>query len=679
MKISLNWIKDYVEVRILPERLADKLTMAGLEVEDISSIGEDTVFDLEITPNRPDCLNMIGIARDISAVLNKELILPEMPKRVKVSGKGDIKIEDKKGCLRYIGAVVENVSIKQAPKAMLKKLSALGLRSINNIVDITNFCLLEMGQPLHAFDYDKLSGGKIIVRKAKEGEKIITIDDVERELDPSILVIADAEKPVAIAGIMGGKGTEVTFSTKKILLESAYFDPILIRKASRKLGLSSDSSYRFERGVDYPTVEHCFERALSLILHEAGGEIVKNSDVEALAKKKVSTEIVIAKETIDSYLGIEISMDECKNIFDKLGFKVQVNKKNTFKIVPPSFRGDIVQEVDIIEEVARIIGYDNLPTAMPSVNVSSVVESKEIKLRKIVSQTLISQGFSETVTYTMINQKNLNDSNLGDIDKLKIMNPLSLEQEMMRPSLLPSMLSRVQFNLNRGQKDLSLFEAGKIYTQQGESENLALIMTGILLRDWRKEKQNTAEFTDIKGVVEKALEALKIKGGDISFEKEKEPFFEDDACAVIMLKDKKIGTIGKIDQDVLDAWDIKGVGVVYSQIDLESIYSYQFDENQFVPIVEYPVVIRDISLAIKKETTFNEIMKIVFADTNEIMNQFEFIEEYLGDKLPGKEYKGIVCSCKYQSKKGTLKEEEVTEAHERICKSLIDKLGAIRR
>ena len=678
MKISLNWIKDYVEVKIPPGSLADKLTMAGLEVENVSLVGGDTIFEVEVTPNRPDCLNMIGIAREISAVLNKELALPRTGKLSKVDAVCDIKIEDKKGCLRYIGTVVENISIQQAPKELLKRINSLGLRAINNIVDITNFCLLETGQPLHAFDYDKLAGGRIIVRRAKDGEKIVTIDDIERALDPSILVIADAEKPVAIAGIMGGKETEVTASTRNILLESAYFDPIIVRKASRKLGLSSDSSYRFERGVDYPTVENCSNRALSLILKEAGGKIVKSSDIKVTGRNKAAKEIVIEKEKIDSFLGTDTSVTQCKNIFDKLGFDVKVDKQKVFTIVPPSFRGDIVQEVDIIEEVARIIGYDNLPLSMPSIKVSNISESKEIQLRKKIKQILMAQGCSETVTYTMISQKNLNDSKLSDIEKLNIVNPLSQDQEMMRPSLLPSMLSRVQFNLNRGQKDISLFEAGKIYTNKGEKETLAVIMTGVALRDWRKLKQNNVDFIDIKGIVGKVFSGTGIQDSAVSYKISELPFFAGEN-AQIFLRGKKIGAVGRICQEVLDAWDIKGASVVFAEVDLESFYSGSFSKKKYFPVIEYPIVTRDISLAIKKDILFDEIRNIVFNDNNDIMHNFNLIEEYLGENLPGKEYKGLVCSCKYQSKTGTLKEEEVTKVHERICQSLIDKIGAIRR
>ena len=389
-------------------------------------------------------------------------------------------------------------------------------------------------------------------------------------------------------------------------------------------------------------------------------------------------EIVIEKEKIDSFLGTDTSVTQCKNIFDKLGFDVKVDKQKVFTIVPPSFRGDIVQEVDIIEEVARIIGYDNLPLSMPSIKVSNISESKEIQLRKKIKQILMAQGCSETVTYTMISQKNLNDSKLSDIEKLNIVNPLSQDQEMMRPSLLPSMLSRVQFNLNRGQKDISLFEAGKIYTNKGEKETLAVIMTGVALRDWRKLKQTNVDFVDIKGIVGKVFSGTGIQDSAVSYKISELPFFAGEN-AQIFLRGKKIGAVGRICQEVLDAWDIKGASVVFAEVDLESFYSGSFSKKKYFPVIEYPIVTRDISLAIKKDILFDEIRNIVFNDNNDIMHNFNLIEEYLGENLPGKEYKGLVCSCKYQSKTGTLKEEEVTKVHERICQSLIDKIGAIRR
>ena len=678
MKISLNWIKDYVKVGISSEKLADKLTMAGLEEEDIKSIDRDTVFELEITPNRPDCLSIIGIAREISAILNKELAFPKINKLISPKKKCDIKIEDKKGCRRYIGTLVKDVSIKEAPQWMRAKIGGLGLRVINNVVDVTNFCLMETGQPLHAFDFDKLIGGKIIVRRAKQGEKIVTIDNVEKELDSSILVIADQKRPVAIAGIMGGKDTEVTAATKNILLESAYFDPILIRRAARKLGLSSDSSYRFERGVDYFMVEKGQERALSLILECAKGKIVKKSDMEASKPKGQKNSIAVSIDSMAKFLGAEISLSECRRILENLGCKVSTEKKNILKVCPPSFREDIKEEVDIVEEIARIIGYDNLPSILPQVKVSGIKEDEYLKTRKTIRRILLAQGFNETVTYTMINQKFLDDSKQANLKGLKIVNPLTRDQEMMTPTMLPSMLNILRFNLNRGEKDLKLFEAGKIYNKDGERETLAIIATGVILRDWRKLKQDEAGFYDIKGAIEQVLVGAGIKDEDISFVLGEEECFEEGQRAAILLKGKKIGFLGKIDSEVFDAWDIKGATAVFAQMDIESLYAYSVKVKKYKPIIEYPVVVRDISLAIKKNVNFQEIKKEVLENKSDILTSIHFKEEYLGEKIP-EDQRGIVFSLKYQSSRGTLREEDVTSVHESICQVLINKFQAVRR
>ncbi|MCK5082327.1 MAG: phenylalanine--tRNA ligase subunit beta, partial [Candidatus Omnitrophica bacterium] len=401
MKISLNWLKDYVTLGLSPEKLAFKLTMAGLEVEKISSIGGDTIFELEITPNRPDCLNMLGMARETAAILKKPRRIPKVKKRVWPKQKCAIEIDDKQACRRYIGTLIEGVSIKRAQEKVVKYLTALGMRSINNVVDITNFCLMETGQPLHAFDYDKLIGGKIFVRRAFKGEKIVTIDDVERELDPSILVIADQKRAVAIAGIMGGKDTEVTERTKNILLESAYFDPILIRRASRKLGLSSDSSYRFERGVDYRTVEDGAARAIDLILQSAGGKITKRSDVVAARKKTTQTQIAISKDTINARIGASYTDAQYKDILKRLDFSVASSKTGELKITPPSFREDVKADEDIVEEVSRIIGYDNLPLSFPQIKVSSIPPDPKRLARQKTRGLFLAQGFNEVITYTM--------------------------------------------------------------------------------------------------------------------------------------------------------------------------------------------------------------------------------------------------------------------------------------
>lgn len=383
MKVSVNWVKEYVEFSASPAELAEKLTMAGVEVEAIEKVKGDTVFVCEVTPNRPDCLNMIGVAREFSALLNKTLRIPSTGHLRFPRKPAPVTILDKMGCLRYIGTLVKGVKIASSPPQISKRLEAVGLRTINNVVDITNFCLLETGQPLHAFDYDKLMGGRIIVRRAREGERITTLDGEERTLDSSILVIADQERPVAIAGIIGGKETEVTTSTKNILLESAYFDPVWIRQASRRLGISTDSSYRFERGVDREMVKGGADRALSLMMRWAGGRITHYRDVYPGKNKfnKTNGKISISIPEVNHFLGAQATQRQCIRILSRLGCHVVPQVKDRLFVQPPSFRSDLRQKVDIMEELARIFGYDRLSMSIPEIKISRMTTNPQRIIR----------------------------------------------------------------------------------------------------------------------------------------------------------------------------------------------------------------------------------------------------------------------------------------------------------
>ena len=385
MKLSLHWLKDYVNVSASPDQLAHRLTMAGLEVEKISDVNGQKVFELEITPNRPDCLNIVGLAREVSVIYGKALKFPKAKKFIVPKKKSDVTIADKDLCGRYIGIVIRNVKVGASPQWLKERIESVGMRSINNIVDIANFCLMELGQPLHAFDLDKLDGHKIIVRRAKSGEALFTIDGDEPKLDPSVMVIADDKRPAAIAGIMGGKDTEVSSSTKNILLESAYFDQGAIRRAGRKLGLSSDSSYRFERGVDRDMVLGGALRAAALILELAGGSVDAYADIFPNAKKIQRKAVNVSLAGINALLGAEVSLKRCKFIMEKLGCKVS-GSKSALKVIPPVFRGDLKAEADIAEEVARVIGFDELPFSIPSIKMSNITTASSWKC-KIVCVT----------------------------------------------------------------------------------------------------------------------------------------------------------------------------------------------------------------------------------------------------------------------------------------------------
>ncbi len=675
MKLSLKWLKDYVSVGVSAQDLAHRLTLAGFEVEKISSENGDTVFELEVTPNRPDCLNIIGLAREISAIFNKTLRLPKIAKVKFPARRAQVTIDDKKGCRRYIGILIRNVKIGESPKWLKDRMEALGIRSINNVVDITNFCLMELGQPLHAFDYDKLIGGKVIVRRARDGEKIMTIDGGQCTLDSSILVVADSQQPVAIAGIMGGQATEVGDKTKNIFLESAYFDPILIRRAARRLGLSSDSSYRFERGVDFEIVPQAVLRAVSLIKEMAGGVIEQRADVMGVKWPQGSRVINISTQHINSLLGTNFSAAQCKNLLQKLRLNAKV-KKDRLSIKVPGVRADIKEEVDIIEEVARIVGYDRLPSSIPVIKVSSVKPSQRRQDRSYLRNILMTQGLNEIVTYTMYNLKQLSNCGLADLRGIKIQNPLTQDQEFLRPALLPSFLSVAALNFNQGQKDLRLFEMGKIYLPSGERETLGILMSGIRHDDWRLRNKEEVNFYDMKGIVERLCESYGCS--EIGFQEKFYPAFESAVSAIVDVNGQEFGIVGKLNREILERWDIKHKNICFAQIDLEILYKSLKQNRQYQPLPEFPAVVRDVSLAIRNNIKFSQIKTIIQSRGADILTQVRFIDEYVGDKIPSG-HRGVTLSLTYQSMERTLREEEITSIHERICSALVEQLAATRR
>ncbi len=675
MKISLQWLQEYVDGKISPERLGQLLNRLGLGVEKQYEIQNDTMFEVEVTPNRPDCLSYIGCARDIAAVSNKPLKTPSVKAIKFPPRKTDINLEDKKDCSRYIGVIINNLSIKDSPAWLSQKLHSIGARSINSVVDITNFCLMEWGQPLHAFDYDKLIGGKIVVRRAKAGEKIVTIDAVERILDPSVLVIADARRPVAIAGIMGGKETEVSAQTKNILLESAYFDPILIRLSSRKLGLSSDSSYRFERGVDFSTVETGALRALQLIAKNAGGKIAAFNDIKAGPVAKTPPMIKISADEIANRLGGEIPAARIKTILQKLGCRAAAAGKQ-FKITPPSFRADLKQPVDLIEEVARVYGYDKLPSSLPMLRASSIPHSPARDRKKIVAQTLLGLGFDEAITFSMVSRSDLEKTLIPIDGTVKIQNPLSKEQEILRPSLLPSLLAVLQTNLNRGQRTIRIFELGKRYLPTGERETLGILATGARQQDWRESPKREIDFFDMKGALECVLQALRIQAPQ--FAADTIPFLHNGLAAQVKMGAEAVGIVGKVSPKVLSHWDIKHRDVYFVGLDLGKVFQQIQPPGRFQPLPEFPAVVRDVSLAVRKDIPFSRVEELIAQQKVEFLHAVHFLEEYIGEKIPAGQ-RGIVFSLVYQSARRTLREEEVTAAHEKICRELIDRLGAVRR
>lgn len=672
MKLSLNWLSQYISHELSADELSYRLTMAGLEVEAVEKIGQDTVFEIEVTPNRPDCLSMLGLAREVSAILDKDLKMPAVTE-VEDSGEVDIAITDPRDCARYIGTRIDGVSVVPFSAQRSLLLQALGNKPISNIVDITNFVLFEFGQPLHAFDYDKLEGGKIIVRRARKGEKIVTLDDVEHTLDESILVIADAAKPVAIAGIMGGRDTGVTASTKRILLESASFDLGVIRRASRKLGLTSDSCYRFERGIAWKTAEAASNRATDMILELAGGKVTGRNDVVAKEPASTRVEVKVTMADIQQLLGAPLDMVRAEKILRRLGCVVAAGDK-TLSVVAPHFRNDIRIKEDVIEEVARIIGYDNLPMSLPQVPALNITDDQQKStFNRRLTDVLVGLGYNQVVTYALVGSAALAKTNYqGDI--IKLQNAMSAEQELMRPTALPNMLQIAAANLNRGQRDLKFFEIGKRYLPGGERWTLSMLVCGKQPADWRT-KRAVLDFFDLKGAAEESLSAMRVFG--VTFAAADDTAFEPGQAAAVFIAQQPAGKIGRVNSDVLAKFDIKKAAIYFAEIDIELASDKVTPRSKFVPLEEFPAMVRDISLAVKG-VSFEAIKNVCLEQGQGLLQKIDFVELYCGDKLEAG-YKGYVLSLLYQSAQRTLTDDEVNSLHEKITACLVEKLGVVRR
>ena len=720
MKVSLNWLKDYVDVALPVEELAEKLTMAGLEVKSVSE-GEDRdkILDIEVTPNRPDCLSVQGIAREVAAVTGCKLQAAgfrSMGNGKRVAGSGlrpktenrqgtypqgkykpktvSIEIQDKQGCLRYTGRVITNIKVQPSPQWMQRRLLNLGLRPINNVVDITNYVMLEMGQPLHAFDFEKIKGvnpkseirnpkqvsdskspmKKIIIRRAKKGEKIITLDGEEKELDEEILVIADSESPLAIAGLIGGENSGIDEGTNTILLESAHFKPSRVRKASRKLAISTESSYRFERGVNLEGVDLASERASELLEELAQG---KSEEIaQAGEEKRGEREVELRYKQVRRILGIDISEERIKEILGNLQFEVTFSDREKLRAKVPYFRSDIEGESDLLEEIARIFGFQNIPRTMPKAELSSFKEAKSKIVDKKVKEVLISSGFEEVISNSLISKQALDRGN-QERRIISIANPLSAEQEIMRPLLFFNALNILAWNLNHQAKRAKIFELGKVYyygerEEPCEDEHLAIALFGNDEDSWRGKKR--LDFYELKGAVEKLLLALGVN--NYLFVEEDDPLFSH-LCAALKVGDKKIGVLGKVNEDILAHYDLRE-DVYLSELGFKQLVELASFKKEFEPILKYPSVRRDIALLVREEVKCKEIVSVIRENGGELINNIYLFDIYQGEQVP-KGYKSLAFSIEYQGKERTLTDAEINSIDGKIRHELFKKLGATGR
>ncbi|ACQ54328.1 phenylalanine--tRNA ligase subunit beta [Clostridium botulinum] len=643
--------------------------------EDIKKVlkMESSIIEFEITSNRPDCLSVIGIARETAATLNKKYTIPvvEFSPKCSESIKDSLKVEVKDTlCRRYMARGIKNVKVEQSPGWMQERLLEAGVRPINNIVDITNFVMLELGQPMHAFDRKEIKTNTIVVERAKEGEKFITLDETERELDVDILNIKDGDRTVAIAGIMGGLNSEVKEDTKEIILECANFDGTNIRISSKKLGLRTEASSRFEKDLDPNLVELAMDRACKLIQELGAGEVMEGS-VDVYENKLEPHMLEVDSNWINKFLGTNISKEEMQECLDRLDLNTEI-KGEILEIHVPTFRSDLNIKEDIAEEIARIYGYNNIPiTTIKSVTMQAGKNEKQHLDDKVI-ETLMASGLNQSISYSFVSPKvfekiNLKeDSNLRKVVKIK--NPLGEDFSIMRTTTIPSMMEALSRNYSRNNDYASLFEIGKIYIPKEDSTELPeeknIVTIGLY---------GAVDYFNLKGIVENILGGLGIDNYKLK-RQEENPTFHPGRTAELYIKKDYVGILGEIHPDVQDNYDIEERCYV-AELNLDVLYKHSNVKKEYSQLPKFPAVTRDIAVIVDDTVLVQEIENIIKNGGGNILESIHLFDVYKGKQIPeGK--KSIAYSIVYRNAQRTLKDSEVNKVHDKIVRTLEHKLGA---
>lgn len=667
----------------IPEGLATSASDGGIFIlpddltvgEDIvTALGlDDAVLEFELTPNRADCLSVINVAREVAAISGKPLTLPEikLPQAVKdIHEMAKVDVLDKDLCPRYTAKLVENIKIGPSPLWMRHRLAAAGVRSISNIVDISNYVMLEMNQPSHTFDYDLIANHQIIVRRAAIGEKIVTLDDQERELTNDMLLICDGERPVGIAGVMGGQNTEISAKTKNILIECACFYPKSIRLTSRKLGLASEAAARFEKGVDIEAAQRASERICQLLCELAGGTLVAGT-IDSYEGAFEEKQVDMIFDHVRATIGVDVSDAKMVAMMDSLAF-VHETIPGGLRITVPHYRMDIEREVDLIEEVARLNGYDKIPAKLPAGLMTEGKKTKGQRTGDKVRNIMVSMGFSEVITYSFMNKKNYDLLQLPADDPRRnsvvIMNPFSDEQGVVRTMVLPGVLAAASRNINRRNLDLSLFELASGYfpveTEKLPVEKplLAAVVSGEFGKGWNGEKV-TKDFYYLKGVLENIMSILRIDNMTVNTENI-EPFLHPGRACNILVNGDVIGYLGEIHPAVAKNYDLPQKAVVF-ELDFNQLVALADKEIVYEAVSKFPAVAIDLAFVADRNLNGGEIEKAIKAVGGEYLKNVELFDIYEGDRIdPDK--KSLAYNLIFRAKERTLKAEEINDVVEKI-------------
>ena len=640
----------------------------GRDVKELLNL-DLTTFELEITPNRPDCLSHVGLAREIAAM---EKINYKIPKSLIKLPNAEINVSIKSdGCWRYMAVRIDNVEIKDSPLWLKRRLASVGLRSINNVADATNYIMMELGHPVHAFDYDKIPSSKLIIRDAQKGEKLLALNSKEYEFKGGEVLITDGETPLAIAGVIGGEERGVTDSTKRLLLEIATFDPVRVRKASKLLNISTDASFRFERGVDPNDTELVAKRLVELITALAGGNVIGTTDIypNHVEKEKV----FLSKEKLNSYAACSPDSRKVIDTFKRLGMDV-AEKDDGWLVTVPTFRRDISEDVDLIEEFARIYGLDNIPKTR-SLPFIFTKENEWWKFKSKIKNLVMGLGYYEIITYPFVDPKIVNafyskSRRLKGIPK--VINALSPEMSLMRPDLVFGLLSVLAYNVKHQQSSVRLFEVGRIFTENVEKEMLAMISTGKMNPEDYTDKRNV-ELLNTKGDLENVLDSVHLEA---EFVQKDLNGFEKGRSGEIMLKGETIGTIGEISKDILDLFDVK-LPVYFTEIDMHAVFENE-KNAEYHAYSQYPLSFKDLSMFIEKgKIKAEEIVETAKKSSQYVMD-VEVSDLYVGKNIPKTVY-SVTLTITYGSTEKTLSDNEINEAFTYLIDVLDSKEGVTIR
>jgi phenylalanyl-tRNA synthetase beta chain len=677
MKISYNWLSELVTLTLNPKELAERLTMAGLAVEAVERIRDDHILDFDLTSNRPDALSHIGIAREAALICGTSLIsrnsaLNEVDESVEAAA--SVEILDPDLCPRYAARVVRQVKVGTSPKWLVDRLESIGQRSVNNVADITNYVMFEMGQPTHAFDLNLLHGARIIVRRPRLGEEITTLDGFTRELAPEMLVIADADRPVAIAGVMGGADTEISERTTNVLIESAYFNPSSIRHTAKALGMDTEASYRFARGVDFEAQVSAADRVAEMIAEIAGGQVLKGS-IDVYPAPITRDSVSLRESRIERLTGLKAPIQQASEILRGLGFDVELDdQQKRLRACPPSFRVDVSREEDLVEEVARHFGYDLVDVTLPAWG----GEGRYLRgdsHRRNVRRALISIGFDEAYSFSFVS---------GERDRLfrrgghaiTIVNPIDVNQSEMRASLLTGLLDSVQHNFNQGTRDVKLFEMGRVFEassdeRPAEREVLALAMTGSVLEDdWRGAKQ--VEFFDIKGAVELVLSTMNISGFTIN--RARVEYLHPGQSAVLEREGAELVRFGRLHPRVASLYKFRQP-VFVAEIEFEKLFALRPADVRHHALPRYPAASRDVSALVPDSVMWGDIEKAVRGLGIPEIASVRVFDMYKGKDMP-EGLHSLAFRVIYRAQDRTLTDEDVTAMHERVRAELQARFGA---